>query len=79
MYKGNEWTPYKQELKSEDLLRCWNECMEKSSYHARRGAIEEFNKKNYWKKKGIAIIPLKFPVGFCTRVLGQVSWEYPDI
>nr|XP_020667413.1 aldehyde oxidase [Pogona vitticeps] len=64
LYKENEWTPYKQELKSEDLHRCWKECMKKSSYRTRREAIEEFNKKNYWKKKGIAIIPLKFPVGY---------------
>ncbi|XP_072835144.2 aldehyde oxidase 1 isoform X1 [Pogona vitticeps] len=73
LYKENEWTPYKQELKSEDLHRCWKECMKKSSYRTRREAIEEFNKKNYWKKKGIAIIPLKFPVGFGARVLGQAA------
>ncbi|KAJ7345476.1 hypothetical protein JRQ81_001426 [Phrynocephalus forsythii] len=73
MYKGNERTPYKQEINSENLLRCWNECMEKSSYRARREAIEEFNRKNYWKKKGIAIIPLKFPVGFGARALGQAA------
>uniref|UniRef100_A0A8D2KX09 FAD-binding PCMH-type domain-containing protein n=1 Tax=Varanus komodoensis TaxID=61221 RepID=A0A8D2KX09_VARKO len=73
MYKENERTPYKQELKPENLLRCWNKCMEKSAYHTRRAAVEEFNKQNYWKKKGLAIIPMKFPVGFVTRFLSQVS------
>uniref|UniRef100_A0A8D2KXX4 Aldehyde oxidase n=1 Tax=Varanus komodoensis TaxID=61221 RepID=A0A8D2KXX4_VARKO len=73
MYKENERTPYKQELKPENLLRCWNKCMEKSAYHTRRAAVEEFNKQNYWKKKGLAIIPMKFPVGFVTRFLSQAA------
>nr|XP_056717291.1 aldehyde oxidase 1-like [Euleptes europaea] len=73
MYKENGLTPYKQEFKSQNLLRCWNECMEKSAYYIRRAAVDEFNKQNYWKKKGIAIIPMKFPVGFTTRVLGQAA------
>ncbi|KAL8183689.1 UNVERIFIED_CONTAM: hypothetical protein K2H54_048750 [Gekko kuhli] len=73
MYKESGLTPYKQEFKAQNLLRCWKECMEKSAYHARRAAVNEFNQQNYWKKKGIAIIPMKFPVGFCTRVLGQAA------
>ncbi|KAH0621633.1 hypothetical protein JD844_023157 [Phrynosoma platyrhinos] len=71
MYKENELTPYKQELHPGNLHRCWNECMEKSAYHTRKQTVNEFNRKNYWKKKGIAIIPLKYPVGFGTRVLAQ--------
>ncbi|XP_060113080.1 aldehyde oxidase-like [Heteronotia binoei] len=73
MYKENGLAPYKQEFKAQNLLRCWNECLEKSAYDARKAAANEFNKQNYWKKKGIAIIPMKFPVGFCTRVLGQAA------
>ncbi|XP_077174886.1 aldehyde oxidase 1-like isoform X2 [Paroedura picta] len=73
MYKENGPTPYKQELKTQNLLRCWNECMEKSAYRSRKAAVNEFNKQNYWKKKGIAIIPMKFPVGFTIRVLGQAA------
>ncbi|XP_062972241.1 aldehyde oxidase-like [Elgaria multicarinata webbii] len=73
MYKENERTPYKQELKPENLLQCWKECMAKSAYHTRRPIVDEFNKQNYWKKKGLAIIPMKFPVGFGTRFLGQAA------
>ncbi|XP_042301120.1 aldehyde oxidase isoform X3 [Sceloporus undulatus] len=73
MYKENELTSYKQELHPENLHRCWNECMEKSAYHTRKQTVDEFNRKNYWKKKGIAIIPLKYPVGFWTRFLGQAA------
>ncbi|XP_054834578.1 aldehyde oxidase-like isoform X2 [Eublepharis macularius] len=73
MYKENGLTPYKQELRPENLLRCWNECMGKSEYRSRRAAVNEFNKQNYWKKKGVAIIPMKFPVGFGLRALGQAA------
>uniref|UniRef100_A0A8D0L1Z4 Aldehyde oxidase n=1 Tax=Sphenodon punctatus TaxID=8508 RepID=A0A8D0L1Z4_SPHPU len=73
MYKEISQTHYKQELDPENLVRCWNECLEKSGYHSRRKAAEEFNKQSYWKKKGIAIIPMKFPFGFGKRSLSQAA------
>lgn len=38
--------------------------------------VEEFNKKNYWKKKDIAIIPMKFSVGFAATRYHQVRLVY---
>nr|XP_008165070.1 aldehyde oxidase 1 isoform X2 [Chrysemys picta bellii] len=73
MYKETEQICYIQELDPENLVRCWNECMEKSEYYSRKTAVEEFNKQNYWKKKGIAIIPMKFPFGLLTRFLTQAA------
>ncbi|KAM4836127.1 aldehyde oxidase 2 [Thomomys bottae] len=64
MYKTVDKTIYKQAFNPEPLRRCWDECLGKSSFHSRRMQVEEFNKKNYWKKKGIAIVPMKFSVGF---------------
>uniref|UniRef100_A0A8C4WS49 FAD-binding PCMH-type domain-containing protein n=1 Tax=Gopherus evgoodei TaxID=1825980 RepID=A0A8C4WS49_9SAUR len=64
MYKEVNLTPFKEELDATNLVKCWKECMEKSEYYSRKTAVEEFNKQNYWKKKGIAIIPMKFSVGF---------------
>uniref|UniRef100_A0A7M4ERU3 aldehyde oxidase n=1 Tax=Crocodylus porosus TaxID=8502 RepID=A0A7M4ERU3_CROPO len=73
MYKEIEQTPYKQKLDPQNLIRCWNECMVKSAYYRRLKAVEEFNRQNYWKKKGIAIIPMKFPFGFDSRYLSQAA------
>uniref|UniRef100_A0A803SXR8 FAD-binding PCMH-type domain-containing protein n=1 Tax=Anolis carolinensis TaxID=28377 RepID=A0A803SXR8_ANOCA len=64
MYKNVTETPYKEEIDPTNLVVCWEECLEKSDYYKRRQAAEEFNKQNYWKKKGIAIIPMKFSVGY---------------
>ncbi|XP_052532366.1 aldehyde oxidase [Tympanuchus pallidicinctus] len=73
MYKEDEQTHFKQKLDPQNLVRCWNECLEKSAYYSRKTAIEEFNKQNYWKKKGIAIVPMKFPFGLGSRYLSQAA------
>ncbi|XP_058665981.1 aldehyde oxidase [Ammospiza caudacuta] len=73
MYKKSEQTHFKQTLDPQNLIRCWNECMEKSAYYSRRTAISEFNKQNYWKKRGIAIVPMKFPFGLGTPYLSQAA------
>uniref|UniRef100_A0A671FZW5 aldehyde oxidase n=1 Tax=Rhinolophus ferrumequinum TaxID=59479 RepID=A0A671FZW5_RHIFE len=73
MYKTVDKTIYKQAFSPEPLIRCWNECLDKTSFHSRRMQVEEFNKKNYWKKKGIAIIPMKFTVGFAATSYHQAA------
>ncbi|KAM8934727.1 aldehyde oxidase 1-like [Pelodytes ibericus] len=73
MYTGMSRTHYNQEFNSTNLKRCWEECMQKSSYHTRRAEIQEFNRKNYWKKKGLAIIPVKFTVGFVEKSYHQAA------
>ncbi|KAM7152977.1 aldehyde oxidase 2-like isoform 1-T1 [Macrochelys suwanniensis] len=73
MYKGANLTPFKEELDATNLVKCWKECMEKSEYYSRKTAVEEFNKQNYWKKKGIAIIPMKFSVGFNATLYHQAA------
>ncbi|XP_043851338.1 aldehyde oxidase 3-like isoform X1 [Dromiciops gliroides] len=64
MYKTVDRTIHKQQFDPKNLIRCWDECMEKSSYYSRKKATELFNHQNSWKKRGIAIIPMKFSVGY---------------
>nr|XP_060637934.1 aldehyde oxidase 2-like [Anolis sagrei ordinatus] len=71
LYKTVTTTPYKDEFDPRNLVVCWEECLEKSNYYRRRQAAEEFNKQNYWKKKGIAIIPMKYAAGFPKRPCNQ--------
>lgn len=40
----------------------WHELKESECFEAKRKAIEQFNKDNRWKKRGIALIPTKFPL-----------------
>lgn len=73
MYEGISVTPFKEEFDAANLKRCWKECLAKSEYYSRKTSVEEFNKQNYWKKKGIAIIPMKFSVGYNTTYYHQVN------
>ena len=57
MYKEIDQTPYKQEINTKNLIQCWKECMATSSYTLRKAAVEKFNSENYWKKKGLVMIP----------------------
>nr|XP_036865036.1 aldehyde oxidase isoform X2 [Manis javanica]XP_036865038.1 aldehyde oxidase isoform X2 [Manis javanica]XP_036865039.1 aldehyde oxidase isoform X2 [Manis javanica] len=73
MYKEIDQTPYKQEINAKNLILCWKECMATSSYSLREVAVEKFNSENYWKKKGLAMVPLKFPVGLGSVPMGQAA------
>ncbi|NP_001289031.1 aldehyde oxidase 1 [Papio anubis] len=73
MYKEIDQTPYKQEINAKNLIQCWRECMAVSSYSLRKAAVEKFNAENYWKKKGLAMVPLKYPVGLGSRAAGQAA------
>uniref|UniRef100_A0A6I8NK57 xanthine dehydrogenase n=1 Tax=Ornithorhynchus anatinus TaxID=9258 RepID=A0A6I8NK57_ORNAN len=64
MYRDGDLTHFDQKLVGSTLSRCWSECLESSQYHARRREIEKFNRENSWKKRGLAIIPIKFGPGF---------------
>lgn len=72
MYRGPSTTHYKFEFNPENLLRCWEECKRRSDYSAHRGAIEQFNEQNRWKKRGISIIPIKYGIAFSDGFLNQV-------
>uniref|UniRef100_A0A8C4N2H8 aldehyde oxidase n=1 Tax=Equus asinus TaxID=9793 RepID=A0A8C4N2H8_EQUAS len=63
MYKTVDKTIYKQAFNPEPLIRCWNE-------------LAEFNKKNYWRKRGLAVVPMKFSVGFAATSFHQVRLIY---
>uniref|UniRef100_A0A672N523 Aldehyde oxidase 3-like n=1 Tax=Sinocyclocheilus grahami TaxID=75366 RepID=A0A672N523_SINGR len=72
MYKDEKcYTHHKQLFSPRDMVRCWNECLEKSDYTHRCLSIEQFNAHNHWKKRGISIVPLKFGIGFSKGFYNQ--------
>ncbi|XP_075687633.1 aldehyde oxidase-like [Rhinoderma darwinii] len=73
MYRNIIVTPYKQEFDTTNLRRCWEDCMKNSAFHARMEAAQRFNKENPWRKRGIALIPLKFPVTFIVASQNQAA------
>ncbi|KAM9334422.1 aldehyde oxidase 6 [Symphorus nematophorus] len=73
MYEGPSVTHYKFEFYAENLRRCWDECKVKSDYSARRRTVDQFNQQNRWKKRGLAIIPIKYGIAFGESFLNQAA------
>ncbi|KAL7991531.1 hypothetical protein Chor_015787 [Crotalus horridus] len=72
LYKTVSEMPFKEKVDARNLLACWKECLKKSDYYIRKEAAEEFNKQSYWKKKGIAIIPMLFSIGYNAAALVHI-------
>ncbi|XP_075904659.1 aldehyde oxidase 6 isoform X2 [Nelusetta ayraudi] len=72
-YRGPSTTHYGLEFSPDTLLRCWEDCKVKSDYAARRQAALHFNQQNRWKKRGVAITPIKYGVGYGISVLSQAA------
>ncbi|XP_037751532.1 xanthine dehydrogenase/oxidase isoform X2 [Chelonia mydas] len=73
LYNEGDLTHFNQKLEGFTLRRCWEECLVNSKYDARRKLIDEFNRQNRWKKRGIAIIPTKFGISFTLSFLNQAG------
>ncbi|XP_056392204.1 aldehyde oxidase 2-like isoform X2 [Hyla sarda] len=73
LHRENSETSFKQDFNASNLLECWDECLETSSYHQRRIAGRESNKQFSWKKRGFSVIPVMFPIGFIGDFINQAS------
>ncbi|XP_046343003.2 xanthine dehydrogenase/oxidase-like [Haliotis rufescens] len=63
------------------LSRCWRQCLEESQYEVRKTKVQEFNRHNEWKKRGIAVVPYRFGIGYKERFMckaGALVHVYVD-
>ncbi|KAM3964249.1 xanthine dehydrogenase-like [Aphomia sociella] len=73
MYVEGSFTHYNQILQNCTLPVCWFECVSNCKYWERKKKVEEFNRLNRWKKKGIALVPTKYGISFQSDVLMQAG------
>lgn len=66
-------THYGQEVELNRLHILYDKIINTSDYHARRKEINEFNSKNEFYKKGLALTPVKFGISFTTSFLNQAG------
>jgi xanthine dehydrogenase/oxidase len=64
-------TPFNQALKPCYVREIWDKLRESSDFEQRAKAVEDFNRKNRWRKRGISMIPLKYGIGYQPRTLDQ--------
>ncbi|KAK6925645.1 Aldehyde oxidase/xanthine dehydrogenase, a/b hammerhead [Dillenia turbinata] len=64
---------YGQKLQDCTLARLWSELKSSCNFLIARRDVDEFNSKNRWRKRGIAMIPTKFGISFTTKFMNQAG------
>lgn len=72
MYEKNT-TPYGQAVENNRLYLLWDQLIKSSDYQNRRNQVNDFNNKNEFKKRGLALTPVKFGISFTTSFLNQAG------
>ncbi len=66
-------THYGQTVENNRLNLIYDKLIESSEYEKRRKEVNEFNAKNEFYKKGLALTPVKFGISFTTTFLNQAG------
>ncbi len=69
--RSYQTTPYAEKLDQCNIRDLWKRLMKSSDFARRREAVDKFNAKNRWRKRGLTMIPLKYGVGYQPRLLDQ--------
>lgn len=56
--------PYGQALQWCVIRELWDELEKRADFQARAAAVETFNQENRYRKRGLAMLPLKYGIGF---------------
>lgn len=69
----NNITHYGEEVENNRLQIIYDKLIKSSDYKKRREGVNNFNSKNEFEKKGLAITPVKFGISFTTAFLNQAG------
>ncbi|KAF5279180.1 hypothetical protein FQR65_LT03427 [Abscondita terminalis] len=72
-FKEGDNTFYGQKLENVTIDRCWLECINSSNFFERKKGVDVYNEENRWKKRGIALVPLKYGIGITMYLFCQAS------
>ncbi|KAK9866817.1 hypothetical protein WJX84_005780, partial [Apatococcus fuscideae] len=73
MFHENEETHFGQVLDACQVRSCWDSVITQAQVAERQKAIQEFNKENRWRKRGLAVLPTMFGISFTTKFLNQAG------
>jgi xanthine dehydrogenase/oxidase len=71
LYRRGDVTPFGQALTYCYMREVWAYLREVCRYDERKAAVAEFNKANRWRKRGIAMMPVKYGSGYNLTQLEQ--------
>jgi xanthine dehydrogenase/oxidase len=70
-YRTGDTTPAGQQLDYCSITRIWKRLERQARFKSRLRQVETFNRRNLWRKRGIAMMPLKYGMGFYASFLEQ--------
>ena len=71
LLKLGDFTPWGQKLNYCYMEQVWDRLINTCDFWGRHKEIQEFNKNNRWKKRGICAMPLKYGMGFAAASEAQ--------
>jgi xanthine dehydrogenase/oxidase len=76
MYSDGDETPFGMIMGEKfagqwNVPKMWQRLYKESNYMQRKEAIEKFNSKNTYKKRGISLLPTKFGIAFTAKFMNQ--------
>jgi xanthine dehydrogenase/oxidase len=73
LYRTGDTTPYGQSMEYDYIRDVWNRLKQTSDFNNRLQAVRDFNQTNRWRKRGLAMMPLKYGLGYNLGFLQQAS------
>jgi xanthine dehydrogenase/oxidase len=72
-YQENDSTHFKQILINWHIPNMWKELIKSSEYYLRLEQVEQFNRENHYRKRGVAMNPAKLGLGFTRKHMYQAT------
>ncbi|WP_270731156.1 molybdopterin cofactor-binding domain-containing protein [Shimia sp. Alg240-R146] len=73
LYVRGQATPFGQALTYCYMQEVWEWLKDKADLAARQQEVAEFNAKNRWRKRGVAMLPVKYGSGYNLPLLEQAT------
>src|SRR5205807_6633341 len=73
LYQRGDVTPFGQALSYCYMRQVWQYLKKVASYQENRAAVDEYNRRNKWRKRGLAMIPVKYGSGYNLLMLEQAA------
>ncbi|MDF2235320.1 molybdopterin-dependent oxidoreductase [Albimonas sp. CAU 1670] len=73
LYQRGDVTPFGQALSFCYIREVWDWLKTEIGYDAKRAEVEAFNAANRWRKRGIAMLPVKYGSGYNLAMLEQAT------
>ena len=73
LLKNGDSFYYGQQVENCYAEKCWTDAEEKYNIKKLKQEVQDFNRKNYQFKKGIAVMPICFGISFTNTFLNQAS------